>query len=54
MVRQNLDANSAYADVALHGEGLTSLQFRDEAGSTTHEVEAGESAPKRLRHYQAR
>ena len=31
MVRQSLDADSAYADVALHGNGLTSLQYRDGA-----------------------
>jgi len=29
MARQSLDADSAYADVALHGVGLTSLQSRD-------------------------
>jgi hypothetical protein len=49
MVRQSLDADSAYADVALHGDGLTSLQFRDEKGAATREVQAGVSAPKRLR-----
>ena len=30
MIRQSLDTDSVYADVALHGSGLTSLQFRDE------------------------
>lgn len=49
MVRQSLDADSPYADVALHGVGLTSLQFREQPGATTHEVEASESAPKRVR-----
>jgi len=29
MARQSLDADSAYADVAMHGVGLTSLQSRD-------------------------
>ena len=33
MIRQSLDADSPYADVALHGEGLTSLQFRDAKGA---------------------
>src|SRR5436190_122856 len=28
LVRQNLDRGSAYADVAVHGNGLTALQFR--------------------------
>jgi Tol biopolymer transport system component len=49
MVRQSLDPNSAYADVALHGSGLTSLQFREEQGAATHEIQANVSAPKRLR-----
>lgn len=49
MVRQSLDADSAYADVALHGNGLTSLQYRDEKGVATHEIQANVSAPKRLR-----
>jgi len=49
MVRQSLDADSAYADVALHGSGLTSLQFREEKGAATHEIQANVSAPKLLR-----
>src|SRR5687768_9444400 len=32
MIRQTLDADSAYADAALHGDGLTSLQYRPEKG----------------------
>ena len=48
MVRQSLDADSAYADVALHGDGLTSLQYRDGKGERTHEVQANQNAPKRL------
>jgi len=49
MIRQSLDADSAYADVALHGEGLTSLQFRDAKGGATHEIQSNISAPGRLR-----
>jgi len=49
MIRQSLEGDSAYADVALHGIGLTSLQFRDEKGATTQEVQANIAAPKRLR-----
>jgi len=49
MMRQSLDADSAYADLALHGSGLTSLQFREEKGAVTHEIQANVSAPKRLR-----
>src|SRR5207245_5847395 len=49
MIRQSLDADSAYADVALHGDGLTSLQFREAKGAATHEVQANVSNPLRLR-----
>jgi TolB protein len=49
MIRQSLDAASAYADVALHGDGLTSLQYREEKGAPTHEIQSNISAPRRLR-----
>ncbi len=49
MLRQSLDADSVYADVALHASGLTSLQFRDSKGALTREVQANSSAPKRVR-----
>lgn len=49
MIRQTLEADSAYADVALHGDGLTSLQFREVNGATTHEVQANVTFPTRLR-----
>ncbi len=49
LIRQSLDADSAYVDAALHGDGLTSLQFREAKGAATHEVQANVSAPKRLR-----
>jgi hypothetical protein len=49
MIRQSLDADSAYADLALHGSGLTSLQYRQTKGATTHEIQANTSAPKKLR-----
>jgi TolB protein len=49
MIRQSLDEDARYADVARHGDGLTSLQFRDEKGGTTHEVESSVSGPQRLR-----
>src|ERR1700730_5954058 len=45
MVRQSLDADSVYADVALHGNGLTALQYRDEKGAATHEIQAQETHP---------
>ena len=49
MIRQSLDPDSAYVDIALHGDGLTSLQFREAKGAATHEVQANVSAPRRLR-----
>lgn len=44
MIRQSLDADSAYADVAAHVVGLTSLQSRDTKGAATHEVQANVTA----------
>src|SRR2546429_3341178 len=49
MIRQSLDADSPYADAALHGNGLTSLQYREEKGAATHEIQTSISAPARLR-----
>ena len=49
MVRQSLDADSAYADIAVHGNGMTALQTRDEKGALTHEVQALQWSPKRVR-----
>ena len=49
MVRQTLDAHSAYADVALHGDGLTSLQFRPVSGAETSEVRSIVSGSTRIR-----
>ncbi|HXH48505.1 MAG TPA: hypothetical protein VNM47_03955 [Terriglobia bacterium] len=49
MIRQSLDPDSVYADIARHGVGLTSLQWREEKGDTTHEVQANINAPARLR-----
>ena len=49
VIRQTLDADSIYADAALHGDGLTSLQFREAAGGLTREVQTSLAAPHRLR-----
>jgi len=49
IIRQGLEPDSAYVDAALHGDGLTSLQFREARGAATHEVQANVSAPARLR-----
>ena len=44
-VRPSLDANSPHVTAALHGDGLTSLQFRRPAGSTTEEIKFRDSLP---------
>lgn len=51
MIRQSLAADSVYADIALHANGLTALQYRDEKGAVTNDIELNLSdpAPKRLR-----
>jgi TolB protein len=48
MFRQSLDQRSAYVDVARHGDGLTSLQYRDAAGAATHEIETYGKGPHRV------
>jgi hypothetical protein len=49
MLRKTLDGNSAGVDIAVHGSGLTALQFRNPAGDNTHEVESNVSAPRTVR-----
>ena len=49
IIRQSLEPGSAYADAVIHGDGLTSLQYRDVTGGATREVQAALSAPRRIR-----
>jgi len=49
IIRQNLEADSANAAVALLGNGLTELQGRDEKGGVTHEIQSNMSGPQRVR-----
>ena len=49
MIRQSLDTDSAYVDAAVHNDGLTSLQSRDEKGGLTHEVGQANASAKRVR-----
>jgi tricorn protease-like protein len=49
MIRQTLDADSVYADLAVHGSGLTALQYREAKGAITQEIQSNISAPKRVR-----
>lgn len=49
VIRQDLSPGSAYVDVAKHGDGLTSLQFREEAGGVTKEIQSNVAGPSRVR-----
>ncbi len=49
MVRSGLEPDAAYADAAVHGDGLVSLQFRREKGGPTEEVRAPILGARRIR-----
>jgi hypothetical protein len=49
MIRKSLDSDAVYVDAAAHGDGLTSLQWRDARGAVTHEVQSNVVGPRRLR-----
>ena len=49
MMRQTLEGPSVAVDIAVHGSGLTSLQFRDATGGNTHEVQSNVSSPESVR-----
>jgi regulation of enolase protein 1 (concanavalin A-like superfamily) len=49
MVRQDLTPGSPYVDVALHGDGLTALQYRTAPGATTEELRSDVKGPVRIR-----
>jgi len=49
MFRQSLAPGSAYVDAALHGVGLTALQYRREQGADTPDIELTLDAPQTLR-----
>jgi TolB protein len=40
IIRSTLDAGSPYVDAAVHGDGLTSLQFRRTAGAVTEQIQS--------------
>src|SRR6266850_1726476 len=46
IVRQSLEPDSAYVDLALHGDGLTSFQFRESAGGMTDEIQTIQKMPQ--------
>jgi hypothetical protein len=49
VIRQNLDPDSPYVDVAVHGFGLAALQYRDTKGGITHEIQSDVATPQRVR-----
>jgi TolB protein len=48
IIRQSLDPDSAYADAALHGDGLVSLQYREVKGGPTREIQSNVKGPRRM------
>lgn len=38
IIRENLEPDAPYADIAVHGDGLTSLQYRDVKGADAQET----------------
>jgi hypothetical protein len=44
-IRPSLETNSAHVTAAVHGDGLTSLQFRRTTGATTEEAKSRDSLP---------
>jgi TolB protein len=49
MVRQSLDADAPYVDAVVHGDGLTSLQYRQVKGGPTQEIQSPIRSPAALR-----
>jgi TolB protein len=49
MLRASRAPDAAYVDVAVHGNGLTSLQYRLRAGGPTREIQCAQVAPTRVR-----
>jgi hypothetical protein len=49
LIRQGLEPDAAYADAVVHGDGLTSIQYREERGGETREIQSNLKGPRRLR-----
>ncbi len=45
MIRQSLDADAPYVDAVIHGDGLTSLQYRKVQGGPTEEMQSPVKGP---------
>lgn len=48
MIRTSLEHDAPYVDIALHGDGLTSLQYRQVGGGETQEIVSEVKAPQVL------
>jgi len=46
MIRSSKTEDAVYMDGAVHGDGLTSLQYREKAGGETKEIASGIKAPE--------
>ncbi|MCF8240943.1 MAG: hypothetical protein K9J16_06125 [Melioribacteraceae bacterium] len=49
MIRGGIEADDPYVDVVVHGDGLTSMQYRKIKGGGTFEIQAPVKYPKRIR-----
>jgi TolB protein len=49
MLRQSMAPDSPYVDVVVHGDGLTSLQYRSAAGGPTREVQCAKHTASAVR-----
>jgi Tol biopolymer transport system component len=49
IIRQNLEPDAPYADAIIHGDGLTSLQYREVKGGPTREIQSNIRAPKTIK-----
>ena len=48
MIRQNLTAGSPYADVMIHGDGMTCLQYRIQQDGPTFQIISATWHPRRV------
>ena len=48
LIRPSLAPEASYADVAVHGNGLIALQYRETPGDVTREIQSNISAPARV------
>jgi len=48
IIRESLQPDAKYADVAVHGDGLTSLQYREKKGDETQEIVSDHQMPDHI------